>query len=106
MRDLAPDASRLISYALDLDVEVSVARTDPHNTLAGMTIADGLVKTTYARVRTSSYRIDNTAKTAKRLIVEQGIEKSCQLLSRKSLDETTSDLYRFAIRKRSERMRS
>jgi hypothetical protein len=97
VRDLAPGASRLISYALDLDTEVVVTRTDLPKQLASMHITNGMVDVTYHVARTSKYLVDSESKKQKQLIIEHPIDSQYELQSRDALEETTRDLYRFAI---------
>ncbi|MHB8956401.1 MAG: hypothetical protein ACYC4U_25740, partial [Pirellulaceae bacterium] len=97
IRDLAPGASRLISYALDLDLQVSVQASDTAPVLAGVAIAQGTVVSKHSVMRTTTYTVDSEASSAGGLIVEHPINKSYQLLSREALQETAEDVYRFKM---------
>ena len=97
VRDLAPGASRLISYALDLDTEIVVTRTDLPKQLAAMHIANGIVDVTYHLARASHYLLNNESPKQKQLIIEHPIDSEYALQSRDALAETTRDLYRFAV---------
>ncbi|MHB8866400.1 MAG: hypothetical protein ACYC6N_28780 [Pirellulaceae bacterium] len=97
IRDLAPGASRLISYALDLDLQVSVQASDTAPVLAGVAIAQGTVVSRHSVMRTTTYTVDSEASSAGGLIVEHPINKSYQLSSREALQETAEDVYRFKM---------
>ena len=83
VRDMAPGASRLISYALDLDLEIVLTRTDLPKQLAGLQIENGMVEVTYQVARTSEYLVNSEAKKQKQLIIEQPIDGDLELQTAK-----------------------
>ncbi len=97
IRDLAPGATRLVSYALDLDLQVEVRTTESPQTLAGLSIANGLIVSKHAVERTTTYTVDSEASQAGKLIIEHPIHNDFQLVSQESLEVTTEDMYRFVM---------
>ena len=57
----------------------------------------GLVLSTHRIVRTTLYAVDSEASREKKLVIEHAVHKAFQLVSRKSLEETTDKTYRFAV---------
>jgi hypothetical protein len=97
IRDLAPGAARLVSYALDLDLQVEVRTSEHPQTLAGLSIANGVIVSQHAAERTTTYTVDSEASQVGKLIIEHPIHGDFQLVSKESLQETTEDMYRFAM---------
>ena len=87
----------MISYALDLDLEIVLTRTDLPKQLAGLQIENGMVEVTYQVARTSEYFVNSEAKKQKQLIIEQPIDGDLELQTREALEEATQDLYRFGV---------
>ena len=97
IRDLAPGAARLVSYALDLDLQVTARLPTSPQTLAGVSIKNGLVVSTHHVVRTTRYAVDSEASRDEKLVIEHPIDAAFHLLSKATLEETTTDMYRFAV---------
>ena len=97
IRDLAPGAARFVSYALNLDLQVTTQATTKPQTLAGVSIKVGTVVSTHHVVRTTRYAADSEASRDEKLIIEHPIDAAFPLLSKESLEETTADMYRFAV---------
>ena len=66
-------------------------------TLAGLSIANGLIVSKHAVDRTTTYTVDSEASQAGKLIIEHPIHNDFQLMSQESLEETTEDMYRFVL---------
>lgn len=98
IEDLPPDGQRLVSYAIDLGTEV--APENPQHTSALTTIAlkKGTLIATFKLVREVSYRVKNSDKQAKTVIIEQPTEGGWTLVEPKQADEKTRDRYRFAVK--------
>ena len=95
--DLAPEEKRLISYALDLEVEVNLNVEKPDRRFANARIRKGVLQLSYRTTRTSQYVVSNASSHPRNLLLEQRIDKSWQLVTPSEPDEQTRDLYRFAI---------
>lgn len=97
IEDIAPGASRLISYALDLDIEVAPETSSVPETLEGIRIAQGMLHRVRKSTRSKRYDIKNSGDQAKRLLIEQPIDANWDLVSPTTPAEETRDLYRFAV---------
>jgi uncharacterized membrane protein YgcG len=97
VRDLAPGESRLISYALDVDLDVTLSSDTSSLSLTKLSIRKGLVNTTHETVRTTTYSIETRADTPRQLVIEQPLKEGFELSARDALEETTSTTYRFRI---------
>ncbi len=96
IEDISPGARRLISYALDLDVEVT-SRTEPQlDVLSVVKIVHGVIHATNKLTRQRIYTIKNSGDRAKHLLVEQPIDIEWKLAKPDQLAEKTRDTYRFA----------
>jgi hypothetical protein len=101
IEDLAPDSNRLVTYALDLNVEVAEESTASalEDTVA-VAIREGQVEATKRRSRTSSYIVKNSHGDARRVIIEQPLEDSWKLVAPETPLEKTRDAYRFLVEAR------
>ena len=97
MRDLAPGDSRLISYALDVDLDVALSSDTSSLSLTKMSIRNGMVQSTHESVRTATYSIETRADTPRQLVIEQPLKEGFVLSTRDALEETTSTTYRFRV---------
>jgi hypothetical protein len=97
IRDLAPGATRLVSYALDLDVQVAARVKETEPTVSRVRIDHGIVTSARSVVRSTCYSVDCEAAREAKLIIEHPIDKAFQLQSKQQLEETTEDVYRFGI---------
>jgi hypothetical protein len=97
IEDLQPGTERLMSYALDLDVEVAPeSKTEPEN-LRTVSIVKGVLHTQHDQTRRQKYVVKNSAKTPRDLLVEYPFDVNWTLVSPKEPAEKTRDLYRFAL---------
>lgn len=93
--DLEPGGERLVSYALDLDVEVEpVAKSMPAQ-LVSVRLFKGTLISTNRLLREKAYGIRNRGTKAKRVLVEHPFEADWKLL-RPEAAARTRDAYRFA----------
>jgi hypothetical protein len=97
IEDIAPGASRLISYALDLNVEVALRDASEPEDLTSVKIVDGTLHWVRKSTRTMRYVVKNSGDRAKRVLIEQPIDANWELASPKIPTEKTRDLYRFAV---------
>lgn len=95
IEDVPPGGKRLVSYAVDLDVEVAPETTDKPDELLSAKIVKGTMKLQHKQRRTSHYLIKNTGERAKTVLVEQPIVAGWELISPQEPTEKTRDLYRF-----------
>jgi len=97
IRDLAPGAERLVSYAIDLETEVAVEAKSRPEQLVSVTLARGTMTVTRKLTRTQEYTVRNSGARPKQLLVEQPAEADWNLVRPAKPAEKTRDQYRFAV---------
>nr|MDQ2688530.1 DUF4139 domain-containing protein [Armatimonadota bacterium] len=97
MEDVAPGASRLISYAVDLSVQGDRQQTDPSSTRTSLSLKRGVLILTKRERRETNYTLKSQAKEAKTVLVEQPYDPTFTLVEPKEATERTANLYRFAV---------
>ncbi|HEX5443081.1 MAG TPA: DUF4139 domain-containing protein [Pirellulales bacterium] len=97
IEDLPPGSERLISYALDLDTEVSQESKPSPEQLVSVRIVNGVLESTRKYLRSQNYTIKNSGGKNKQVLVEYPHDASWKLTAPKKADETTRNLYRFAV---------
>jgi hypothetical protein len=95
--DVAPKAKRLISYALDLDTEITTTAQQPTTRLTRLSIADGFLKSNERIERTQHSHLKNSDDQPRKILVEQPIDAKWKLAAPEKPTETTRNLYRFAV---------
>ncbi len=95
--DLSPGSERLLSYAMDLDVEVAPTSDSRPQHLISARVEKGALLAEYKQTRTQSYSVKNSGHTSKTVLVEYPIEPQWKLISPKDPTEKTRDVYRFAV---------
>ncbi len=97
IEDLAPGATRLVSYALDLDTEVASQSVPDEEEIVQASIRRGILQVRSRHRRTRIYTIKNSGERGKTLLVEQPIDPPWELADASAATETTRSLYRFEI---------
>ena len=97
IEDVAPGSQRLISYGLDLDVEVAPESKGRPEELLSVRLLKGTLIATHKFVRTTEYTVKNSGKQAKTVLVECPIEPMWTLVSPAKPAEKTRNLYRFRV---------
>ena len=97
MEDLAPGATRLISYAVDLSVQGDRQQTDPSSTRTSLSLKRGVLILTKRERRETDYTLKSQAKEPKTVLIEQSYDPQFTLVEPKEATERTADLYRFAV---------
>jgi hypothetical protein len=95
--DLPPGSDQLLSYALDLDVEVAPTGDSKPRDLLSARIEKGTFIATYKQSRTQKYNVKNSGREEKRLLVEHPIESQWELITPKEPTSKTRSVYRFAV---------
>jgi hypothetical protein len=95
--DLPPGSDRLLSYALDLEVEVAPTSDFRPQDLIGVRINKGVLIASYKQSRVQKYTIKNSGDTEKRVLIEHGFEPQWKLVQPEKPTEKTRDMYRFAV---------
>jgi hypothetical protein len=95
--DLPPGSDQLLSYALDLDVEVAPTGDSRPRDLLSARIEKGTFVATYKQSRTQKYNVKNSGGGEKKLLVEHPIEPQWELVAPKEPTSKTRSVYRFAV---------
>src|SRR4029079_10756168 len=95
--DLSPGSERLLSYALDLDVEVAPTGDMRPQNLISARIDKGVLTTEYKQSRTQTFTVKNSGHNAKTVLIERVIDPQWKLLSPKEPTEKSRDMNRFAV---------
>jgi hypothetical protein len=97
VEDMAPGSERLVSYAVDLDVEVNPRMEQRPEEIVAVKIAKGTLIATRKYARTKAFEIKNSGSKSVKLLVEHPREGGWNLVAPKEAAETTRDRYRFAV---------
>jgi hypothetical protein len=97
VEDMAPGSERLVSYAVDLDVEVNPRIEQKPEEIVSVKIAKGTLIATRKYARTKVFEIKNSSAKPVKLLVEHPREGGWNLVAPKEAAETTRDRYRFAV---------
>jgi hypothetical protein len=97
IEDLPPESSRLMTYAVDLDVEVAPRSEPAPELLTAVKLAKGTLIETRKLARQKVYDIRNSGDEAVALLVEHPLEPAWTLTKPAKPAETTRDRYRFAV---------
>ena len=97
IEDMAPGSERLLSYAVDLDVEV-VPRTEPRpDEIVSVRLVKGTLIASRRLARLRKLEVKNSGDKLVKLLIEHPIEQGWKLVGPQKADETTRDRYRFAV---------
>lgn len=95
--DVAPDEKRLVTYAMDLAVEVDPeTKSGPQEFVAARVVRGIMQIIRKSRIETT-YKIKNSADEKRVLLVEHPIRQDWKLLSPDAPEETTRSAYRFRV---------
>jgi hypothetical protein len=97
VEDMAPGSERLVSYAVDLDVEVNPRIEQKPEEIVSVRIAKGTLIATRKYARTKVFEIKNSGSKPVKLLVEHPREGGWNLVAPKEAAETSRDRYRFAV---------
>ena len=97
VEDLAPGSERLVSYAVDLDVEVAPRMEPRPDEIVSVKLAKGTLVVARKLARRKIYEIKNSGADAVKLLVEHPREGAWKLVAPENPAETTRDRYRFAV---------
>ncbi len=95
--DLPPGSERLLSYALDLNVEVVSRSSGPPTHMMSARIEKGVLITSYKHLRRQSYVIKNSGQNSKTVLVEHATSPAWKLIAPEQPTEKTRDQYRFTV---------
>ncbi len=95
--DLPPDASRLISYAVDLKTDIITRSSNTPEAITSGKIVHGSMIVTRRYERTKTYEITCSAPDPRTVLVEYPISSGWTLVEPSKPKEETQSLYRFAV---------
>jgi Carboxypeptidase regulatory-like domain len=92
-----PGEKRLLSYAVDLGVQVEPRNGDQQRTVTRISIAHGLLVQHTEVVGRRVYTIRNSDTTERRVVIEHPIRAGWKLTGGGRPEETSADAYRFVV---------
>jgi uncharacterized membrane protein YgcG len=97
IEDMAPATKRLITYALDLNIEVVGADPDVEDEMVNaIKIGDGYVSATKKQKRKRAFTVKNSNADAREVLVEVEVDSGWKLISPKPAEQTR-DVLRFSV---------
>jgi len=97
IEDIAPGGERLLTYALDLDVECTSEASAAPEEVTSVRLAKGVLHAERKQSRSRKYTVKNSDPKAKTVLIEQPLENNWTLVTPKEPTEKTRALYRFAV---------
>ena len=95
--DIVPGESRLLSYAVDLDVEVQQTGSSEPERITAVTLRNGLIETTFRQRIVTTYRVESGEDQARFLIVEHPRRSGFEVVSPETAPVETREGYRFGV---------
>jgi hypothetical protein len=97
IEDLPAGSSRLLTYAVDLDVEVAPRMEPRPEELVSVKLARGTLVASRKLARRKTFEIKNSGSAPVTLLVEHPLEPGWTLVEPEKPAEKTRDRYRFAV---------
>ncbi|MEN6546299.1 MAG: DUF4139 domain-containing protein, partial [Armatimonadia bacterium] len=97
IEDMAPGEQRLLTYAMDLPVEVEPQSTSQPQKLLTAKIVNGLMTLTYKQRIETTYSVKNGADEKRVVLIEHPLRQDWKLIEPKEADERTRSAYRFRV---------
>jgi hypothetical protein len=94
IEDIAPNSTRLVSYALDLETEIAAERKPVEESIASLRIEKGTLHVKHKHVRRTQYVFKNSSPHAKQVVIERPIEPDWRTVNPQPVEKTRS-LERF-----------
>jgi hypothetical protein len=97
IEDLPAGSSRLLTYAVDLDVEVAPRFEPKPEELVSVKLVKGTLVASRKQARRKVFEVKNSGAEAVKLLVEHPLEGGWKLVEPEQAAEKTRDRYRFAV---------
>jgi len=97
LEDVVPGDERLITYAMDLSVEVDIEEKSAPQQMVSGKISNGVLLVTSKQQMTTSFIVKNNGDEAKTILVEHPANTDWTLISPDKPAETTRNNYRFKV---------
>jgi hypothetical protein len=94
---MKPGEKRLVSYAVDLGVQIEPRNGDEQRTVSRISIARGVLVQYSERLARRVYTIRNSDTTDRRVVIEHPIRAGWKLANNATPAETSVDAYRFVV---------
>jgi hypothetical protein len=95
--DLQPKEERLISYAIDLGVEVEPVVHESKDRIIQVKIVKGVMQATHKVRDSKTYTIKNRTEHDRTVLIEHPYRQEFKLLTPEKADERARDVYRFEV---------
>jgi hypothetical protein len=95
--EVRSDEKRLLSYAADTAVRVDTDDDSEDRPVTRIKVAEGLMKLTREERETKIYRVHNSDKTARVIVIEHHNREDWKLVDGMKPEETTASYYRFRL---------
>jgi hypothetical protein len=96
--DVEPNEERLLSYAVDLGMEVNPVLASDNGRFTTIRYNQGLLYTATKDVETKTYTIANRNTDERLVVIEHPVRNQFHLTSADKPTETASDVYRFEVK--------
>jgi hypothetical protein len=97
IEDMAPGTERLVSYAVDLDVEVAARAEGQPEQIVNVRLVKGTLFASRKLARGRCFEVKNSGKNPTKVLLEHPLESGWKLVKPEQPDEKTRDRYRFAV---------
>ncbi len=97
IQDIPPGSQRLLSYALDLKVEVAPESKGKPEELVSVQLVKGVAYISRKYARSQVYTVKNSADKVRKVLIEYPYDPQWTLISPKEPAEKTRDMYRFLV---------
>jgi hypothetical protein len=97
VEDIAPSQERLISYGMDLKVEVEPQTSGKPTELTALKIRKGTLIATRKATEEHIYNVRNRDQKEKKVLIEHPFRSDWKLIEPNSKPERTRDVYRFPL---------
>jgi len=97
IEDMAPGTERLVSYAVDLDVEVAPRVEGRPEEIVNVRLVKGTLVAARKLARAKVFEVKNSGGEAVKVLVEHPLEAGWKLVEPEAPAEKTRDRYRFAV---------
>jgi hypothetical protein len=97
IEDMAPGSERLLSYAVDLDVEVAPRTEGRPEEIVDVRLVKGTLVASRKLARAKFFAIKNSGAAPVKVLLEHPLDGGWKLVKPAKADEKTRDRYRFAV---------
>jgi len=97
IEDIPPGDQRLLTYAMDLAVEVEPRVDSPGDKLLAAKIVNGVMTLTWKNRMETTYLVKNNATEKRALLIEHPVKPGWDLIEPKQAEERTRAVYRFRV---------